>query len=105
MDEKGQISKKELATALKITEEEVFSNLFSWKKRYEFEVVGSEIFSKAALSTPSAASSKSSSPDSQKLRKSSERNLDEEIRLDNGQPEENEEEILETLDDLLNTDL
>ncbi|MHA1672762.1 MAG: hypothetical protein ACTSYI_03985 [Promethearchaeota archaeon] len=105
LDEKGQISKQELATTLKLSEEEVFTNLFSWKKHYEFEVVGSEIFSKAALSALSSASSKSSSPDSQKLRKSSERNLDEEIRLDNGQPEENEEEILETLDDLLNTDL
>ncbi len=106
LDEKGQISKQELATALKMSEDEVFTNLFSWKKRYDFEVVGSEIFSKSALSAPSSTSSNKISPSgSPKRPKSSERNLDEEIRLDNGQPEEDEEEILDTLDDLLNTDL
>ncbi|MHA1522238.1 MAG: hypothetical protein ACTSRK_18850 [Promethearchaeota archaeon] len=106
MEKQGQISKQELATTLNISEDEVFTNLFSWKKRCEFEVVGSEIFSKAAISSPS--SKQSASPKSSKDSTFSDSlfdgdSLTEEELL--AGKEEKEEDILETLDDLLSTDL
>ena len=109
LDTKGQISKQNLATILKISDDELFTELMSWKRRYDFEVVGSEIFSKLTLASPSTnsspASDRSSSSESSDTAKNSDHPLTENSNTAKDKPSDDEEDILDTLDDLLNTDL